>query len=59
MISPGRTAERKADERATRSMREVQADLRVFAMSGRALIEPCAVLNQMAGLGMPASRRIT
>jgi len=39
MVSLGRTAERKADERAARSMCEVQADLRVFAMSGRALIE--------------------
>jgi hypothetical protein len=39
MASLGRTAERKADERAARSMRDVQADLRVFALSGRALIE--------------------
>ncbi|MBV8506475.1 MAG: DUF4158 domain-containing protein [Alphaproteobacteria bacterium] len=39
MASLGRTAERKADERAARLMREVQADLRVFAVSGRALIE--------------------
>ena len=35
----GRTAERKADERAARSMREVQADLRVLAAGGRALVE--------------------
>ncbi len=29
----------KTDERAARSMREVQGDLRVFALSGRAMIE--------------------
>ena len=39
MASLGRTAERKADERAARSMREVQADLRVLAAGGRALVE--------------------
>ena len=39
MASLGRAAERKADERAARSMREVQGDLRMFALSGRAMIE--------------------
>jgi hypothetical protein len=39
MVSLGRAAERKTDEQAARSMREVQADLRVFAASGRAMIE--------------------
>ena len=39
MASLGRAAERKTDERAARSMREVQGDLRVFALSGRAMIE--------------------
>ena len=39
MASLGRAAERKADERAARSMREVQTDLQVFAVSGRAMIE--------------------
>jgi TnpA family transposase len=39
MASLGRSAERKTDERAARSMREVQGDLRVFALSGRAMIE--------------------
>ena len=39
MASLGRAAERKTDERAAQSMREVQADLRVFAASGRAMIE--------------------
>ena len=39
MASLGRWAERKTDERAARSMREVQGDLRVFALSGRAMIE--------------------
>jgi hypothetical protein len=39
MASLGRAAARKADERAARSMREVQSDLRVFALSGRAMIE--------------------
>ena len=39
MASLGRAAERKTDEQAARSMREVQADLRVFAASGRAMIE--------------------
>lgn len=38
MASLGRAAERRSDERAARSMREVQADLRIFAVSGRALI---------------------
>ncbi|MBP6797727.1 MAG: Tn3 family transposase [Luteimonas sp.] len=39
MASLGRAAERKADERAARSMREVQSDLRVFVLAGRAMIE--------------------
>jgi hypothetical protein len=39
MASLGRTAERKADERAARSMREVQIDLRVLAAGGRAMVE--------------------
>jgi TnpA family transposase len=39
MASLGRTAERKADERAARSMREVQTDLRVLAAGGRAMVE--------------------
>ena len=38
MASLGRAAERKSEERAARSMREVHADLRIFAVSGRALI---------------------
>ena len=39
MASLGRSAERKTDQGAARSVREVQGDLRVFALSGRALIE--------------------
>jgi TnpA family transposase len=39
MASLSRSAARKTDERAARSMREVQGDLRVFALSGRAMIE--------------------
>jgi TnpA family transposase len=39
MASLGRAAERKSDERAARSMRDAQADLRIFAVSGRALID--------------------
>jgi TnpA family transposase len=39
MASLGRSATRKTDERAARSMREVQGDLRVFALTGRAMIE--------------------
>ncbi len=39
MAQYGRAAERKSDERAAASMREVQADLRVFALSGRAMLE--------------------
>jgi hypothetical protein len=39
MASLGRSAVRKTDERAARSMREVQGDLRVFALTGRAMIE--------------------
>ena len=39
MASLGRTAERKADERAARLMREVLADLRVLAAAGRAVVE--------------------
>jgi TnpA family transposase len=39
MASLGRTAERKSHERAARSMREVQADLRTLALGGRALVE--------------------
>lgn len=35
MASLGRAAERKADERAARSMREVQADLRTLAAAGQ------------------------
>jgi hypothetical protein len=35
----GRAAARKSDERAAASMREVQADLRVFALSGRAMLK--------------------
>jgi TnpA family transposase len=39
MAQYGRGAERKSNERAAASMREVQADLRVFALSGRAMLE--------------------
>jgi len=39
MASFGRSAARKTDERAARSMREVQGDLQLFALSGRAMIE--------------------
>jgi TnpA family transposase len=39
MAQYGRAAERKSDERAAASMREVQADLRVFALSGRAMLK--------------------
>lgn len=39
MASLGRAAERRSDERAARSMREVQVDLRVFALSGRAMVD--------------------
>lgn len=39
MAQYGRAAERRSDERAAASMREVQTDLRVFALSGRAMIE--------------------
>ena len=39
MATLGRAAERRADQRAARSMREVQGDLRVFLLSGRAMIE--------------------
>jgi hypothetical protein len=39
MAQYGRGAERKSSERAAASMREVQADLRVFALSGRAMLE--------------------
>lgn len=39
MASLGRTAERKAAERAARLMREVLVDLRVLAAAGRALVE--------------------
>lgn len=39
MAQYGRAAERRSDERAAASMREVQADLRVFALSGRAMLE--------------------
>ena len=39
MAQYGRAAERKSDERAAASMREVHADLRVFALSGRAMLE--------------------
>ena len=39
MARYGRAAERKSDERAAASMREVHADLRVFALSGRAMLE--------------------
>lgn len=38
MAQYGRAAERKSDERAAASMRGVQADLRVFALSGRAML---------------------
>lgn len=39
MASLGRSAIRRSDERAARSMREAQEDLRVFALSGRAMLE--------------------
>lgn len=39
MAQYGRAAERKSDERAAASMRGVQADLRIFALSGRAMLE--------------------
>jgi TnpA family transposase len=39
MAQYGRAAARKFDERAAASMREVQADLRVFALSGRAMLK--------------------
>ncbi|NEU14985.1 Tn3 family transposase [Methylobacterium sp. BTF04] len=39
MASLGRSAVRKTDERAARSMREVQGDLHVLALTGRAMIE--------------------
>lgn len=39
MAQYGRAAERKSDERAAASMREMHADLRVFALSGRAMLE--------------------
>ena len=39
MAQYGRAAERKSNERAAASMHEVQADLRVFALSGRAMLE--------------------
>ena len=39
MAQYGRVAERRSDERAAASVREVQADLRVFALSGRAMLE--------------------
>ena len=39
MAQYGRKAERRVDERAARTMREVQGDLGVFAKSGRALVD--------------------
>lgn len=39
MAQYGRAAERRSDERAAASMRGVQADLRVFALSGRAMLD--------------------
>jgi hypothetical protein len=39
MAQYGRAAECKSDERAAASMHEVPADLRVFALSGRAMLE--------------------
>ena len=39
MAQYGRAAERRVDERAARSMREIQGDLRLFAVSGRALVD--------------------
>ena len=39
MAQYGRKAERRVDERAARTMREVQGDLGVFARSGRALVD--------------------
>jgi len=39
MAQYGRVAERRSEERAAASMRGVQADLRVFALSGRGLLE--------------------
>lgn len=39
MVQYGRKAERRVDERAARTMREVQGDLGVFARSGRALVD--------------------
>ena len=39
MAKYGRAAERKADETAARTVREVHRDLRQFAVSGRSLVE--------------------
>lgn len=39
MATLGRAAEKRADENAARSMREIQADLRTLGLAGRALID--------------------